>query len=73
MLLISSGWGGGKVGSRRGSREGAELEGENKRGGGVRGYFTAPEGLVGVGEQCGNVTLLANICVCTRRYGGMHT
>jgi hypothetical protein len=49
---------GGKVWSRRGRSEGAELEGENKRGGGVRGYFTAPEGLVGVGEQCGNVTLL---------------
>jgi hypothetical protein len=35
LLLIScSGWGGGKVGSRRGRSEGAELEGENKRGGG---------------------------------------
>jgi hypothetical protein len=45
------------MGSRRGRSEGAELEGENKRGGGVRGYFTAQEGLVGVGEQCGNVTL----------------
>jgi hypothetical protein len=27
------------------------------RGGGVRGYFIALEGLVGVGEQCSNVTL----------------
>jgi hypothetical protein len=45
------------VGSRRGRSKGAEVEGENKRGGGVSGYFTALEGLVGVGEQCGNVTL----------------
>jgi hypothetical protein len=58
------------VGSQRGRSEGAELEREDKRGGGVesggvkerrgggvRGYFTALEGLVGVGEQCGNVTL----------------
>jgi hypothetical protein len=45
------------VGSRRGRIEGAELEKENKRNGGVRGYFTALEGLVGVGEQCGSVTL----------------
>jgi hypothetical protein len=45
------------VGSRRGRSEGVELKGENKRGGGVRGYFTTLEGLVGVGEQCGNVTL----------------
>jgi hypothetical protein len=28
------------VGSRRGRSEGAVLERENKRGGGVRGYFT---------------------------------
>jgi hypothetical protein len=33
------------------------LEGENKRGRGVRGNFTALKGLVWVGEQCGNVTL----------------
>jgi hypothetical protein len=33
--------GGGGDGSRRGRTEGAELEGENKRGGGVRGYLTA--------------------------------
>ncbi len=45
------------MGSRRGRSEGAELEWENKRGGGVRAYFTALEGLVGVGEQCGNVSL----------------
>ncbi len=52
--------------TRLGRMEGDELEGENKRrggveggwGGGVRGYFTALEGLVGVGKQCGNVTLL---------------
>jgi hypothetical protein len=47
------------------------------------GYFTAVEGLVRVGEQCGKVTLPnssppwsisgQHICVCTRRYGGMHT
>ncbi len=46
------------MGSRRGRSEGAELEGENNRGGGgggVRGYVTALEGLVGVGEQCGTV------------------
>ncbi len=43
--------------SRRGRSEGAELEGENKRGGGVMGYFTTLEGLVGLGEQCDNVTL----------------
>ncbi len=48
---------GRKVGSQRWRSEGAELKGENKRGGGVRGYFNALEGLVGVGEQCGNVTL----------------
>jgi hypothetical protein len=34
-FLISSGWGGGKVGNQRGRREGDELVGENKRGGGV--------------------------------------
>jgi hypothetical protein len=33
-FLISSGWGGGgRVGSQWGRSEGAELEGENKRGG----------------------------------------
>jgi hypothetical protein len=37
------------VGSRRGRSAGAELEGENKKGGGARGYFTALEGLVGGG------------------------
>jgi hypothetical protein len=42
---------GGKVGSRRRRNEGAKLERENKRGGGVRGYFTALEGLVGVGSS----------------------
>ncbi len=42
------------MGSRRGRSEGAELKGENKKGGGVRGYFTALEGLV---EQCVNITL----------------
>jgi hypothetical protein len=96
------------VGSGRGRSDGAELEGENKRGGrvegwrgggvegvegvegwrggggggGVRGYFTPLEGLVGVGSSAVMLlyrTLhllglsLANICVCTRRYGGMHT
>ncbi len=45
------------MGSRRGRTEEAELKGENKRGGGVMGYLTALEGLVGVGEQCDNVTL----------------
>jgi hypothetical protein len=28
-------WGGGEVGSQRGRSEGAEFEGENKRGGGA--------------------------------------
>jgi hypothetical protein len=55
LLWISNGEEGGES---RGRSKGAELEGENKRGGGMRGYFTALEGLVGVGEQCGNVTLL---------------
>jgi hypothetical protein len=57
---------GGKVGSRRGRIKGAELEGENKRDGGVEGWrgwrgeglLYALEGLMGVGEQCVNVTLL---------------
>ncbi len=40
--------GGGEEGWRGGELE--ELEG-------VRGFFTALEGLVGVGEQCCNVTL----------------
>ncbi len=54
----------------RGRSKGAELEGENKRGGGVGG---------GWGTMLLYRTLhllglsLANICVCTRRYGGMHT
>jgi hypothetical protein len=43
------------VGSRRGRSEAAQLEGENKRGGGVRGYFDALEELVGMGELCGKV------------------
>ncbi len=61
------------MGSRRGRSEVAELEGENKRGGGVEGLGG------GGGEGLLYRTLhllglsLANICVCTRRYGGMHT
>ncbi len=70
------------MGSRRGRSKGAELEGENKRGGGVRGYFTALEGLVGWGSSAVMLlyrTLqllglsLANICVCICKYGGVHT
>jgi hypothetical protein len=52
----------GGSGESEGRSEGAELEGENKWGGGVtlphwRGYFTTLEGLVGIGEQCSKVTL----------------
>jgi hypothetical protein len=38
---------------------GGEARGRIKgvEGGGVRGFFTALEGLVRVGEQCGNITL----------------
>jgi hypothetical protein len=76
-------WGVG--GEKRGGRVGGgELKGvEGWRGWRVRGYFTAVEGFVRVGEQCGNVTLPCSsppwsisgqhICVCTCRYGGMHT
>ncbi len=43
----------------------------------MRGYFTALEGLVGVGEQCDTLHLLGlslpNICECILRYGGMRT
>jgi hypothetical protein len=39
--------GGGKVGSRRGRSEGAELEGENKRGGGVKGLKPMCECVMG--------------------------
>ncbi len=61
------------VGSWRGRSEGAELEGENKRGGGVEGVegwrgggvegwrggrlLYRIGGVGGGGEQCGNVTL----------------
>jgi hypothetical protein len=34
------------MGIRRGRSEGAELEGENKRGGGDGGVFWAPNGIV---------------------------
>ncbi len=60
------------MGSRRGRSEGPSWRGrikgvegwrggrvEGGGGGGVRGYFTALEGLPGVGEQCGNVTFTA--------------
>ncbi len=53
MLLISIKlWmGRGERWESEGEKRGGELEGENKRGGGVRGYFTALEGLVGWGKS----------------------
>ncbi len=42
------GRGGWKVGSGRGGSKGAELEGENKRGGGVEGLKSMCEGDGGV-------------------------
>jgi hypothetical protein len=57
LFLISSGWGGEEVGSRRGRSEGAELERENKRGGGGGGVTLSHWRGWGGGGQCGNVTL----------------
>ncbi len=51
-------FGRGKVGSRRGKSEGAELEGEIKRGGGVEWLKPMCEGDRGVGWQCGKKILL---------------
>ncbi len=45
------------MGSRRGQEKGPSWRGRIKGVEGWRGYFTALEGLVGVGEQCGKVTL----------------
>jgi hypothetical protein len=45
------------VGSQRGEARVPCFRGRIKGLQGVRGYFTALEGLVRVGEQCGNVTL----------------
>ncbi len=44
---------GGKVGSRRGRSEGADLEGENERGAGVEGFKPKCEDDGGVPWQCG--------------------
>ncbi len=71
------------MGGRRGRSEEAELEGENKRGGGGGGV-TLPHWRGWWGWGSSAVMLLyrtphllglslANIWVCTRRYGGMHT
>jgi hypothetical protein len=46
------------VGSRRGRSEGAELEGENKRGGGVEGLKPMCGCDGGVGWLCGKKTFL---------------
>jgi hypothetical protein len=57
---MGGGGGRGKVGIWSGEKRGGQVGRKNKRGGGVEGvrcYFTAPEGLVGVGQQCGYVTL----------------
>jgi hypothetical protein len=59
----------GKVGSWRGRSEEAELEGENKTGGGWRGW--RGEGLLYRTLHLLGLSL-ATICVCTRRYGGLH-
>jgi hypothetical protein len=50
--------GGGKVGSRRGRSEGAELEGENEGVEGWRGFNLCVRGDVGVRWQCGKKTFL---------------
>ncbi len=70
------------MGSRGGEARGPSWRGRIKGVEGVRGYFTALEGLVGLGISAVMLlyhTLqllglsLANICVYTRRYVGIHT
>jgi hypothetical protein len=45
------------VGNWRGGSQRAELEGENKRGGGMEVLLYCTGGFGGGGEQCGKVTL----------------
>jgi hypothetical protein len=60
LLLISNKFwmgGGGRCGVRGGEARGPSWRGRIKGVKGMRGYFAALEGLVGVGEQWGNVIL----------------
>ncbi len=61
------------MGSRRGRREGAELKRENERGGRVGGGWESSAIMLPYHTLHLLGLSLANICVCTRRYGGMHT
>jgi hypothetical protein len=49
--------GSGSISQRHGSADPYLDPPQNVMDGGVNGYFTALDGLVGLGEQCGKVTL----------------